>query len=377
MNRKLRTVAVLGVAFVAWAAAGIAQGQSGGEIKIGSLSALTGSASQPGQSQRDAIQMVVNDINAKGGIKGQRIRLFIEDDQLSPTAAANAARKLVFQDKVFAVIGTPNSPTALSALEVTMEGKTPQIVLGVAPKITQLNNPYVLRVTPVDSILAEILVNYAVKTRKTDRLAILSDSTDYGRGGRDAAIAALAKNGLKPELSESFNNDDQDFSSQINKIKASGAKGLVLWGFYVQGARIVSQAKKLGLQIPIYASSGVLQANFLELTGAAAEGIYVVSYFSTSDSSPHVQAFVKKWQVTYKKEADPVAGLGYDAINLLIRAIEKVGPDRDKVVAELKATKDYLGVTGRKTGSPNGELGLGGIVVQIKGGKPETIWRSE
>lgn len=361
-------------ASLALSAAFPAYGQ--GEIKIGSLSALTGAASQPGQSQRDAIQMVVNEVNAKGGIRGQRIRLVVEDDQLSPTAAANAARKLVHQEKVFAVIGTPNSPTALSALEVTSEEKVPHLVLGVAPKVTQMGNPYVLRVTPVDSILAEILINYAVQTRKADKLAIISDSTDYGRGGRDSAVAALTKAGLRPVTMESFNNDDQDFSSQLNKIKASGANGLVLWGFYVQGARIVSQARKLGLNIPIFAASGVLQGNFLELTGAAAEGVNVVSYFSSTDPAPQVQAFVKQWRDTYKKDADPVAGLGFDAINLLLQAIERVGPDREKVTAYLKSIKDYPGVTGRKTGTPNGELGLGGIVLQIRNGKPETVWPS-
>jgi len=351
--------------------------QSGGEIKIGSLSALTGTASQPGQAQRDAVQMVFNDVNARGGVKGQKLRLVAEDDQLSPIAAANAARKLVHQEQVFAIIGTPNSPTALSALEVTMEGKTPQIVIGVAPKITAMNNPYVLRITPVDSILADLLITFAVKDRKLDRIAILSDSTDYGRGGRESAMTAMTKLGIKPVLTESFNNDDQDFSSQINKIKASGANALVLWGFYVQGARIVSQARKLGLDIPIFASSGVLQGNFIELAGAAAENLYVVSYFSASDSAPAVQAFVKKYRDTYKRDPDPIAALAFDSANLLVDAIQAVGPDKDKVVARLKATKDYPGVTGRKTGQANGELAAGGIVLQVKGGKADVVWRSQ
>lgn len=377
MKTTLKAAVIGSVAVAAFSLVTGSHAQSDKEIKIGSLSALTGSASQPGQSQRDAIKMVIEEINAKGGIKGQRIRLLVEDDQMSPTAAANAARKLVFQEQVFAVIGTPNSPTALSALEVTMEAKTPHLVLGVAPKITEMGNPYVLRVTPVDSILAEILVNYAVRTDKHDRLAILSDSTDYGRGGRDAALKAMEKAGVKPVVVESYNNDDQDFSSQINKIKASGANGLVLWGFYVQGARIVSQAKKLGLDIPIYASSGVLQGNFLELTAGAAEGTYIVSYFSNTNDAPEVQEFTKKWKETYKKDADPVAGLGYDAINLLVKAIDAVGPDREKVMAYLKSIKDYPGVTGRKAGSENGELGRGGIMLQIRNGTPVTIWRSE
>ena len=364
----LRNRRVLVAAITLSACAVLSQPGSAQDIKIGSLSALTGSASQPGQSQRDAIKMVIDEVNAKGGIKGRKIQLFVEDDQLQPAAAANAARKLVFQNDVLAVIGTPNSPTALSALEVTMEAKVPHIVLGVAPKITKMDNPYVLRVTPTDLILAAALVDYAVKTKGARKIAVLSDSTDYGKGGLASVVAALAKHNLKPLITESYNNEDQDFASQINKIKASGADSLILWGFYVEAAKIVSAAQKLGLALPIYASSGVLQGNFIELAGSAAEGITVVSYYSNSDTSPQTKEFIAKWKAAYKTEPNPVAGLGYDSINLLLAAIEKVGTDREKIVAELKAVKDYPGVTGRKTGAPDGEMGQGAIILQIKNG---------
>ncbi len=343
-------------------------------IKIGSLSALTGSASQPGQSQRDAVKMVVDEANANGGINGKQIELFIEDDQLQPTVAANAARRLVYQDEVIAIIGTPNSPTALSALEVTMEAEVPHIALGVAPKITQMNNPFVLRITPTDTILARVLVDFAVKMMGAKKVALLSDTTDYGKGGAASAKAALAKRGLKPVIEESFNAEDNDFASQINKIKASDADSLILWGFYVEGAKIASAAQKLGLGIPIYASSGVLQGNFLELAGDAAEGMYIVSYYSNADKAPHTQEFIKKWKTAYNTDPNPVAGLAYDSINLLLGAIKKVGTNPEKIVAELKAIKGYQGVTGLKSGTSDGELGQGGIILEIQGGKPATIW---
>jgi branched-chain amino acid transport system substrate-binding protein len=338
------------------------------DIRIGSLSALTGSASQPGQSQRDAIKMVVDDVNAEGGIKGRKIQLFIEDDQLQPTVAANAARRLVFQNDVFAVIGTPNSPTTLSALEVTMEAKVPHLALGVAPKITQMGNPYVIRVTPTDSVLAETLIDYAVNKKGATKVAVLSDSNDYGKGGLASVIAALAKRGLKPIIAESFNSEDNDFASQINKIKVSGADSLVLWGFYVEGAKVVSAAQKLGLGLPIFASSGVLQGNFLQLAGSAAEGIVIVSYYSSLDKSPQTKQFVDRWKRKYSTDPNPVAALGYDNINLLLAAIEKVGLDREKVVAELKAIKNYPGVTGPKSGTPEGELGQGAMILEIRQG---------
>ncbi len=258
-----------------------------------------------------------------------------------------------------------------------MEGKVPQLVFGVAPKITQMNNPWVLRVTPVDSILAGHLINFAVNEKKFQKLAILHDSTDYGKGGMTSAVEALSKLGLKPVIIETFNNDDVDFSSQLNKIKNSGANGMVIWGLHVQGAHIMNQAKKLGVNLPIFGSSGILQGNFLELAKDSAEGCYLVSYFSLDNPEPRVQAFVKDYRDKFKYDPTPVSGLAYEAGNLVVSAIKKVGQDRGKIMAELKSVKDYMGVTGRLSADDKGEMGRGGIIVQIKGNKAVTIWSSK
>jgi branched-chain amino acid transport system substrate-binding protein len=347
------------------------------EIKIGSLSALTGPASQPGQGQRNAVQLVVNEVNAKGGIRGQKIKLFVEDDQLSPTAAATAARRLVYKDQVFAIIGTPNSPTALAALEVTMDAKVPQLVIGVAPKITQMNNPYVVRGTPIDTIQAKVIVDYAVANTSARKFAIIADSSDYGKGGVSEVTAALAKHGLQPIAVESFNSQDADFSSQLNKIKASGADALIMWVFYVDAARIVTQAKKLGLRSLTFGSSGVLQGNFLELAGDAANGMYVQSSFTTVDPSPQVQEFVRKYRTQYNIDPDVSTANAYDSINLLVKAIEEVGLDRGKVVNWLRSIDGYQGVTGKKAASAVGDIGKGGNIIQIKDGKQILVGRSD
>jgi len=258
-----------------------------------------------------------------------------------------------------------------------MEGKVPRIVFGVAPKITQMNNPWVLRITPVDSILGGHLVNFAVNEKKLQKLAILHDSTDYGKGGMASAVEAMKKNGLNPVLVESFNNDDVDFSSQLNKIKNSGVNGMIIWGLHVQGAQILNQAKKLGLKLPIFGSSGMLQGNFLDLAKDSAEGVYLVSYFSLDNPDPRVQAFIKEYRDKFRYDPTPVSGLAYEAANLMVSAIKKVGADRGKIMAELKSVKDYMGVTGRLGADDKGEMGRGGIIVQIKNNKAVTIWASK
>lgn len=350
--------------------------QSKEAIKIGSLSALTGVGSQMGQCQRDSIIMVIDKANAGGGINGQKINYYVEDDQLQPTVAVNAAKKLVYKDGVQVVLGTPNSPTALAAMEVTREARVPQIVFGTAPKITQVGNPWVLRICPMDSVIAGHLVSFAVNEKKVQKMAIMHDSTDYGKGGLASVLEALNKFNLKPVMTETFNNEDVDFSSQINKIKNSGAQGLILYSLHVQGAQILNQAKKLGLSMPIFGSSGMLQGNFLDLARDSAEGAFFASYFSLDNPNPRLQAFVKEYRERYKYDPTPVSGTAYEGANLVVAAIKKVGTDRAKIMAELKSTKDYMGITGRLSADEKGEMGRGAIIVEIKGNKPVTIWTS-
>ena len=129
----------------------------------------------------------------------------------------------------------------------------------MAPKITQSGNQWILRITPSDMVMASNYVDFAVNKLGLKKLAILHDSSDYGKGALPTLIGKMKKLGLEPVKVESFNVGDKDFAGQLNNIKNSGADGVFLWGLYVEGAQILIQAKQLGLDIPFFASSGVLQ----------------------------------------------------------------------------------------------------------------------
>jgi branched-chain amino acid transport system substrate-binding protein len=351
--------------------------QSKESIKIGSMGPLTGPASLFGKSIRDTLALVFDRVNASGGINGQKIELLFEDDQGQPTVAVNAAKKLVYKDDAFMLIGTASSATNLAALEVTMEAKVPMVALALAPKITEMNNPWVIRIPPTDIILGTHLANFVVNDRKLKKIAILHDSSDYGKGGKDSVVDALKKLGISPVATEAFNNDDKDFSSQLNSIKRSGADALVIWGIYAQGAQIITQAKKLGLTAQIFGSSGILQGSFLELVRGYAEGAYFVTFFALDDPSPRTQAFVKEHREKLKSDPIPGSGLNYEGANLIVSALKKVGPDRAKVMAELKKTKNFQGVTGTLSCDEKGECGRGAFIVQVKNDKPVTVWTAK
>jgi branched-chain amino acid transport system substrate-binding protein len=250
-----------------------------------------------------------------------------------------------------------------------MEAGVPQLVHGVAPKITQMNNPWVVRFPTLDTVVARHLVDFVVNVQKLKKIAILHDSTDYGKGGLASAKDALKKFNLEPILTESYNNEDVDFSSQLNNIKKSGAEGMIIWGLHVQAAQILNQAKKLGLTLPIFGSTGILQGNFLELAKDADEGVFLANSFVLDNPDPKVQAFVKEYRERFKYDPTIVSALAYESANLVVAALKKVGPNRAKIMAELRSTKDYMGVTGRLTCDAKGDMGQDVHIVQIRNNK--------
>ncbi|MCC6949144.1 MAG: ABC transporter substrate-binding protein [Bradyrhizobiaceae bacterium] len=345
-------------------------------IKVGLIAPMTGPGAMMGRDMRDGALLAIDRFNAEGGLNGQKIKLIVMDDKAQPAIALNSAKKLIYQDTVFAV-GTTYSPSSIAVIPLTKETETPQFIAGVAQKILEMDNPWIYRPTPSDSVLGGAYVTFAVKNLRLTKLAILSESTDYGKGGRDDLIKTLKSYNIEPLLVESYNIGDKDFAAQLNKIKNSGADGLFVWGLYVEGAQIVRQAKQLGLTMPILASSGVLQGAFLELAGKDAEGIYIQNYFDAKNPAPHVQVFVKEYNEKFKYEPKPGAGISYDAMTMLIGALKKVGSaDKAKVIKEIKSTK-FNGVIGRQECDNVGQCGRGALILQVKNGVPTVVWSSD
>ncbi len=352
---------------------GVASGQP--TIDIGLIAPMTGPGAMMGRDMRDGALLVFDKVNAAGGINGRKINMITMDDKNAPTTALTAAKKLIYQDKVFALI-TCYSPTSLAIMPVTQETGTPQFVAGVAKKFLEMGNPWFMRSTPSDTILAGEYVTYAVKKLNLKKLAILSENTDYGKGGAVDLIDKMKEYNQKPLLEESYNHGDKDFAGQLNKIKNAGADGLFIWGLYVEGAQIIRQAKQLGLTMRILASSGVLQGAFFDLAGKDAEGIYLVTYFYLTNPAPHVQAFIKEYQAKYKYDPQPGAGISYDAATMIVNALKKVGLDKEKAIKEMRASK-FSGVIGRMECDNLGQCGRSALILQVKDGKPVVVYSSD
>jgi branched-chain amino acid transport system substrate-binding protein len=353
------------------------------DILIGLDGPLSGPAASFGLDAINAVNLAVDEINAAGGINGNKLKIIAKDSMQDPTKARANAEELIFKDGVVAFFASTLTTNNLASLEVTTKAKVPHIVAGttsdvVCPAEIGKCNPYVFRLPILNSWQAERLAIYAVKNLKAKKIALMYDATGYGLDGKKNLEAAMTKTGDKIAIAETFNMTDMDFTPQLQRIRDAKADAIITWTLGVQVARIVQSMKRLNLDVPVLGSEAITEAGFRNLAGAAADGVYIADRMPAAYDSkdPKVQAFLKKWREKTKmdeKLAVPSWSVSYyDAVYWLAEALRKSGPDREKLKEALE-NSTYTGVTGVKyTFTPQRHNGRGGpddvAIVQVKAG---------
>jgi branched-chain amino acid transport system substrate-binding protein len=348
-------------------------GAAHADIKIGVFGPMTGDAAGYGQSLREAVELVVKEKNAAGGLLGQKIVPVYGDDAGKPEQAVSVAKRLTASDEVLIMLGSISSPASLAASQVAQQSETPQIVIsGTAQRITTQGNAWVFRSAIPDTKFAADLVDFInEKMPGKKKVAFIYVNDDFGKGGFVGFKARGDKYGFEIVAEERYTRGDLDFTSQLSRIKASGADIMVDWSRYAEGALIIKQKKQMGIEIPYFGSDGQAHPKFRELGGSAAEGAYYPTHFSVTaiGGNKAAEAFTAKIRDAYKKDPDFVHAQAYDAMTATLMAIEKAGaPDRAKVRDALKAV-EFDGVRGRFKFDEKGDPTLQATVVIIKNGQ--------
>ena len=348
-------------------------GAAHADIKIGVFGPMTGDAAGYGQSLREAVELVVKEKNAAGGLLGQKIVPVYGDDAGKPEQAVSVAKRLTASDEVLIMLGSISSPASLAASQVAQQSETPQIVIsGTAQRITTQGNAWVFRSAIPDTKFAADLVDFInEKMPGKKKVAFIYVNDDFGKGGFVGFKARGDKSGFQIVAEERYTRGDLDFTSQLSRIKASGADIMVDWSRYAEGALIIKQKKQMGIEIPYFGSDGQAHPKFRELGGSAAEGAYYPTHFSVTaiGGNKAAEAFTAKIRAAYKKDPDFVHAQAYDAMTAALMAIEKAGaPNRAKVRDALKAV-EFDGVRGRFKFDEKGDPTLQATVVIIKDGQ--------
>ncbi len=359
---------LLGVA--TFALLGFAADASAASVKVGVVGPYTGSSAPFGISMREGVQLAAEEINAAGGIKGLGpIELVAEDDEGKPDIAVAAMTKVVQRDRVAAVIGPINSSNCLASMRVTQKEQVPQITpVCASPAITAQGNPYIFRTTLSDSRYASSLAEFAVKTAKLSRFAILHDADDYGTDGANVFERKLRELGVTPVVREKWNRGDKDFTAQLLKVKEAKVGGLLTWGLAAEIALIARQARQLGITAPLLGGAGLATPRFPELGGQAVEGTLVTMLFVPDLPDPRAQAFVRKYEARFGRRPDTFAAQAYDTAQLLARALAAGGAGGPKLRDAIAKTH-YEGITGPVVFDETGDRVRGLLVTVIKSGK--------
>lgn len=361
------------VCLTAFAAVTLSCGSKGSnkEILVGEYGSLTGGIATFGISTRDGSQLAFDDINSKGGVLGQKIKLIVEDDQSKPEEAGTVVNKLIHQDHVVAMLGHVASSHSLAAAPICQAEKIPMISpSSTNPRVTQVGD-YIFRVCFLDTFQGAVMAKFAYDTLKVKNVAILVDvRSDYSVGLQTFFGQAFKKLGGKLVSEQSYSQGDSDFRAQLTAIKAANPEAIYVPGYYTEVGTIVHQARELGITVPFLGSDGWDSPKLWEIGGTALNGCYFSNHYATDDPSPVVQKFVTDYQAKYKQLPDALAALAYDAARILADAMTRAGStDGQKVRDAIASTKDFPGVTGNISINQERNAVKTAVIVKVENGK--------
>jgi len=341
----------------------LSTGAYAADIKVGVTGPYTGGSSSMGVSMRDGVRLAAKEINAAGGVNGNKIVLLERDDEAKNERGVQIAQELINNEKVVATLGFINTGVALASQRFYQDAKIPvlnNVATGTMITHQFPNAPenYIFRNAAADNIQAPMIAKEAVEKRGLKKVAILADSTNYGQLGREDLEKALKTYGVTPVAEEKFNIGDVDMTSQLLKAKNAGAEVILTYAIGPELAQIANGMSKLGWKKPMIGSWTLSMASFIDTAGKNGNGATMPeTYIQTPSTTPKRKAFQEAYLKEFKPKnnniASPVsAAQGYDSVYLLAAAIKQAnsteGPKILEALQNLKAPVDGVVTTYNK-----------------------------
>ncbi len=354
-----------------------------GVIKIGALVSITGPTSFLGQPEKNTLEMLVKQVNENGGINGNKVKLIIYDTKGQPGATVILARKLIYSDRVLAIIGPTRSGSTLAIIPLVQRARIPLISMASSHKITKPVKKWVFKTAPSDGLAVERLYGY-MKNHRIKSIAILTAETGFGESGKEELEKLAGKYGIKILDKETFGATDTNMTPQLIKIKnTKGVQAIVCWGTNPGPASVAKEVKELGIKIPLFMSHGVASKRFIQLAGEASNGIILpAGKLLIANQLPKTdpqKAVLLKYKKEYEKTYGPVSTFGghaYDAFTMLKQVLEKGAKTKAQIRDGLEKVKGFVGITGIFTYSKKDHAGLKPsdfCLVEIKNGNWKLI----
>ncbi len=338
---------------------------------IGAIFSITGPGSSLGIPERDTALMLEAEINARGGIKGpdgapHPLKIVIYDDASDETKAVLAAKKLIDEDRVTAIVGTTLSGTSLAILDTVQKAQVPMVSAAAAAKIVEpaAERKWVFKTPQSDHLIVGVLTDY-LKARGYRRVGWLNVDYAFGQLGWIEFEKAAQRHGLQIVANEKFGQKDVDMTAQLTRVKAANPQAVVIWSIPPSASIATKNYADLGIGLPLFHSHGVGNKRFIELAGPAANGVVfpagkllVAEQLDDADAQkPVLLAYAREFEARYGPR-NTFGGHAWDAVQLVVRAMSTAGADRARVRDAIENTRNFVGITGIFSFSPTDHNGL-------------------
>jgi len=399
---KYAVVLVLVVALLALGGISCSTGEEGGTTptpsatpkeayKVGAVFATTGAASNLGVPEKQTVDMMVEQINAAGGINGHPLKVVFYNTETSAEKCATLVTRLIEQDNVLAIIGPTTSGESLAIIDTVTTAKIPLVScaanIGIVTPVSE--RYWVFKTPQADKDVVAYIYRY-MQQQGITKVALVTDVSSFGAGGRGILKSDASGYGITVVDDQTFTTGDTSMQSQLTHIKGTAAQAVICWATDKESAIVAQDMKTLQMTIPLYCSHGIANMNFITAAGTAANGVIfpagkllVVDVVPASD--PQKEVLVK-----YKADYEAKYGTGtistfgghaYDALSVVVIALGKIpeGLDtaaaRTAVRAQIEQVTNFAGTGGVFTMSPTDHLGMQpGSLAMIEIVDGEWIW---
>jgi branched-chain amino acid transport system substrate-binding protein len=345
-------------------------------IRIGFITPLTGDVKTFGESAKNAFSIALEEYGKTGRYA---IQPMIADDRNDPTEGANAALKLITQDKVLAFIGPLTSKVAIPVSEIAVKYKVPMIT-GTAtnPKVTVHDNrrkPYVFRACFIDPFQGTVAATFASRDLKAKTAAILYDvGNDYSKGLAEVFRSTLQKAKGSVVAYESYQKDDVDFSSLVTKVGIKKPDVIFLPDYYNKVALITRQIRERGVRSLLIGGDGWDSPELVKIGGNAIIGGYFTNHYSAERKDKVAEKFISRYKEKYGAVPDTFAALSYDATMILLKTLDGLKqPTAEALSKSLAQLKNFKGVTGTIGFDKNGDAVKSAVILKVEKEGPRYV----
>jgi branched-chain amino acid transport system substrate-binding protein len=329
-------------------------------VKLGFIGPITATVSVAtgGRSHEEVLgnkmlqgsKLAIEQANARGGYLKREIpfELVVKNDNGLWGASGNEIIDMAYRDEVWAIIGTIDGANSHIAIRVALKAEVLMINSGdTDPTFTETNIPWVARCIGDDRQQGYLLVDYMIRKMGYERIGIIRSSNRYGRFGVREIMDSARRLGHPVALEMAYALDRDDYTLQLERLKAADVGAIVHWGDARESAVILNQMRSMDMQQPYFASDRTISDEFVELAGANAEGVISASPWDPSRNDARLEAFRRAFRERFGEEPETYAAHAYDGMNMLIWAAQVAGLNRAKIRDVLAHRKEpWPGVTG-------------------------------